>query len=246
VIEKFSISYVPSLTVLSEMKRIRTNPEKKEFSLFAAGNPKHGKMSAERLTEVFGAGTLEALPETEREVLEVAKLYTQDRTSVRIREDAREDILKKEAGNFDVVHFAAHGILNDASPMYSFILLSEGPKGVEDGMLEAWEIMEMDWKTRVAILSACDTARGRIAPGEGVIGLSWALFVAGVPSSLLSLWKVDSASTTQLMLEFHKNLAAQKNSLSRSAQQAALKVLRSDHYSHPFFWAGFALIGNSE
>ncbi len=243
LIENFSISYVPSLTVLSQMKKIHTNRETEEFSLFAAGNPQHGKVSSERLTQVFGGGTLDPLPETEQEVLEVAKFYGRGRSTVLIREQARENTLKKEAGNFDVVHIAAHGILNDASPMYSFILLSDASENFQDGMLEAWEIMEMDWKTRVAILSACETGRGRIAPGEGVIGLSWALFVAGVPSSLLSLWKVDSASTTQLMLEFHKNLAAQKITPARSAQQAALKVLRSENYSHPFFWAGFVLIG---
>src|SRR5690349_24099913 len=94
--------------------------------------------------------------------------------------------------------------------MYSYLLLaqSEGDRN-EDGLLEAWEIKKLNLKADLVVLSACDTARGRVGAGEGMIGLSWALFVAGSPTSVLSQWKVDSGSTTDLMVEFHRQLKAQ-------------------------------------
>ena len=57
-------------------------------------------------------------------------------------------------------------------------MLAPGDKN-EDGLLEAWELMQLDLKADLAVLSACETARGRYGVGEGMIGLTWALFVAG-------------------------------------------------------------------
>ncbi|MDQ3133600.1 MAG: CHAT domain-containing protein, partial [Acidobacteriota bacterium] len=90
-------------------------------------------------------------------------------------------------------HFATHGTLNDSSPMYSHIMLAPGNeksiKGTSDvtgenGLLEAWELMEMNLRADLVVLSACETARGRLTAGEGMIGLSWALFVAGSPTTV--------------------------------------------------------------
>jgi hypothetical protein len=125
---------------------------------------------------------------------------------------AAVETVKAEAGNYDILHFATHGILNDRSPLYSHILLAQAdaakseaqPK--EDGLLEAWEIMQMDLRADLAVLSACETARGRVGAGEGVIGLTWAFFVAGAPTTVVSQWKVRADSTAALMVEFHRLL----------------------------------------
>jgi CHAT domain-containing protein len=110
-------------------------------------------------------------------------------------------------------------------------------------------MMNLELKADLVVLSACETARGRVAEGEGVIGMSWALFVAGCPTAVVSEWKIDSASTTQLMLEFHKHLRMEQHgenhgmSVARSLREAAVKMLRSPEYRHPFYWAGFVTIG---
>src|SRR4029434_607121 len=98
--------------------------------------------------------------------------------------------------------------LNNASPMYSHLALAVGDTN-EDGLLEAWELMQLDLHADLAVLSACETARGRIGAGEGMIGLSWALFIAGVPSVVVSQWKVESAGTRDLMVDFHRTLISQ-------------------------------------
>jgi CHAT domain-containing protein len=141
-----------------------------------------------------------------------------------------------------VLHFATHGVMNNASPLYSHLVLAHSEK--EDGLLEAWELMQMDLQADLAVLSACETARGRYGAGEGMIGLSWALFVAGVPSTVVSQWKVESASTRDLMLQFHRRLQSGKTSKAEALRQASLSLLKNPATSHPFYWAGFVLVGD--
>jgi CHAT domain-containing protein len=97
------------------------------------------------------------------------------------------------------------------------------------------------------VLSACETANGRISPGEGVMGTSWAFFVAGTRSMLVSQWKVNSASTSQLMVNFYQALESKQDEQSKKAkslQEATLRLMKDDRYRHPFYWAGFVLVGS--
>jgi CHAT domain-containing protein len=129
--------------------------------------------------------------------------------------------------------------------MYSYLALAHGDTN-EDGLLEAWEIMQLDLKADLAVLSACETARGRFGAGEGMIGLSWAMFIAGVPTTVVSQWKVESASTRDLMIEFHRQslTAKSKPTKAEALRQAALKLMKNPATSHPFYWAGFVLVGD--
>ena len=127
--------------------------------------------------------------------------------------------------------------------MYSHLLLSPGDAN-NDGLLEARELMQLDLHADLAVLSACETARGRFGAGEGMIGLTWALFVGGVPSTVVSQWKVESASTRDLMLQFHRNLETGSRK-AEALRQAALHVMRSPGTQHPFYWAGFVLVGDN-
>ena len=245
LIEQSAISYSPSLTVLREMMaRRKVSPASSydSSSLLALGNPALRQETIERTQFTRGDEKLGPLPEAEREVKTLARLYGSARSEVFIGDEAREDRAKSEAGKFRVLHFATHGIVNNASPMYSYLVLSPG-NAKEDGLLEAWELLNMDLKADLVVLSACETARGRVGAGEGMIGLSWALFVAGTPTTVVSQWKVDSASTTELMLEFHRNRLA-SNSKAQSLRKAMLKLLNGNQYKHPFYWAPFVVVGD--
>ena len=255
LIEQSALSYAPSLSVLREIRRSRkASPPSggmKNTTLLAFGNPTFGDRPSERAKTVLrGGATLEQLPEAENEVKSLAQLYGAGQSRVYTGAEARERRAKEEAGKFSVLHFATHGVLNDASPMYSHIVMSQGDTGGEDGLLEAWEIMKLDLNADLVVLSACETARGRVGAGEGMIGLTWALFVAGSPSTLVSQWKVDSAATKLLMLDFHRGLrlgtgvSRTRESKSEALRQAALKMMRSGDYGHPFYWAGFIMVGD--
>ena len=256
MLEDYALSYAPSLTILREMARLRLRNKdlpaiKAGQTLLAMGNPVLATATSERAKLTYRDEKLAPLPEAAREVKTLESLYSRQRSKVFVGANAAEDRFKAQAGEFQILHLATHGLLNDTNPMYSHLLLSPGgPNGKEDGLLEAWEIMDLDLHADLAVLSACETARGRITSGEGVIGLTWAFFVAGVPTTVVSQWKVESTSTTELMLAFHrarKAAAEQGPSPFRTAQalqRAELQLLRNPRYSHPFYWAGFVVMGD--
>lgn len=270
LLEQYALYYAPSLSVLREMERraaaqsvahhlraAGTHPSAQEPAgnknaqpeLLALGNP---KLSGETITKVriiHRDEPLSPLPDAEKEVNFLGRLYGPGNSRVLIGEQAQEATVKAEAGKYEILHFATHAVLDDRNPLYSRIILSRADGDVqEDGLLEAWEIMKLDLDAELAILSACQTARGRVAAGEGVIGMSWALFVAGSPAAIVSQWKVDSARSAELMIEFHRNLRQKQRdsrltyTRSESLRQASLKLLHGP-YNHPAYWAAFILIG---
>ncbi len=245
MIEDAAISYAPSLTVLREMTK-RRKVEAAHASpptLLALGNPTVGSETLKRAALTLRDGKLEPLPEAEQEVKALGRLYGASRSKVYIGAEAREDRVKGEASSARILHFATHGILNNASPMYSHLALAEGGAG-EDGLLEAWELMQLNLHADLVVLSACETARGRIGAGEGMVGFSWAMFMAGVPSIVVSQWKVDSAGTRDLMINFHRGLIS-SGAKSAALRQAALKVMKNPETSHPFYWGGFVIVGDA-
>jgi CHAT domain-containing protein len=251
LIEDAAISYAPSLTVLREMSKQRKKREADTAAptLLAFGNPRIGKETNEPAAAALRDIKPDSLPEAEQEVKALRRVYGAPRSKVYIGAEAREDRAKLEAGPARVLHFATHATLNNAAPMYSRLLLSPGGAG-EDGLLEAWELLQLDLKADLAVLSACETARGRFGAGEGMIGLSWAMFVAGVPATVVSQWKVEAASTRDLMVSFHRMLTTQTRAArvratkAEALRQAALKLMRNPDTSHPFYWAGFVLVGD--
>jgi len=131
------------------------------------------------------------------------------------------------------------------------LLLGEGQgeglnprKGVGDGLLKAEEIVDLKLNAELVALSACDTAQGKIT-GDGVVGLSRALISAGVPSVLVSLWKVDDNATAFLMREFYQNWQ-KSGDKALALRQAMLATKQKQNYSHPRYWAAFTLIGEAE
>lgn len=248
LLDDFVVSYAPSLSVLREMRRKRTTSfqSKPAYDLLALGNPDLNVLEVAKLS-LLRAEDFGPLTSAEEEVNTIGQLYGRNRSRILVRERATEEEAKAGAEKYRLLHVAAHAVLDDRNPMYSRIMLSREEKR-EDGMLEAWELMKLDLKAEMVVLSACQTARGRVGAGEGMIGMSWALFVAGSPAVVVSQWKVDSDRTSELMIEFHRNLVRNGRrgaamSKAEALRLAALK-LRHGRYNHPFYWAGFVLIGN--
>jgi CHAT domain-containing protein len=102
--------------------------------------------------------------------------------------------------------------------------------------------MEMSLPADLAVLSACETGRGRVSQGEGLVGLSWAFSVAGCPTTIVSQWKVDSRSTSRLMRRFPRDLSDGRPTAD-ALRAAALAVKADPLYAHPFYWAGFVVMG---
>jgi len=263
LVENHPLFYAPSLTVLREMMRresavstgnaSKETPERNansEPSLFAVGDPTISRGATDGLKAAPKGARLGPIPETRTEVALLGSLYGHSRSELLVGDQATEDKAKADMSHFKVLHFATHGILDEQDPLYSYIVLSRAAGSTEDGLLEAREIMAMSLTADIAILSACETARGRISTGEGVIGMAWALFVAGCSTTVASQWSVESESTTKLMIEFHRALLAdnrQSGRIGKAAEalrEAQLKLLKTQTYSHPFYWAGFIVVGD--
>lgn len=245
LLQESAVSYAPSQTALREMRRAR--PTGAGLRLLAVANP---------------AGSVPPLPTTEALARRLARLYGPALSKVYVGAQATEERVKKEARGFDLIHVSAHGILDDDDPLYSRVELAGaggpdtprpkagGGGSAEDGMLEAWEIMDLELDARLVVFSACHTARGRVGDGEGIVGLTWTVFLAGVPASVVSQWAVDEEATSELMYLFHESLLKGRGPepgrphKAESLRQAALKLLGSPRFAHPYYWAGFILVGD--
>ena len=228
VIDRFSLSYAPSASALAQMNAAAKARGKKKALVLS--NPARSD-SREDFPD---------LPGTARLATELPPVYGKDATLVLAGEAATEHTLKKRAGDFDILHCAVHGVFDAAAPLQSHLRLAPGDG--EDGLLEAREIMDLRINASVAVLAACETARGGEDAGEGVIGMSWAFFLADCPAVVASQWKVDSASVSELSLGFHRQLATGVPAAS-AMQHAMIALRKTREYRHPFYWAPFVVIG---
>jgi CHAT domain-containing protein/tetratricopeptide (TPR) repeat protein len=167
------------------------------------------------------------------------------------------DTLSQHARPSCILHVAAHARVNDASPWHSGFLLaapeSDSQAGdlsvgqqravPDDTFLRAWEIARSQLPYDMAVLAGCETAAGRATNGEGVLGLTSAFLSAGVPVVVSSRWPVEDWATAVLMEHFYDGLAAGKP-VASALRDAQLEVRSHERTSHPFYWAGFAVVGD--
>jgi CHAT domain-containing protein len=132
--------------------------------------------------------------------------------------------------------------------MESAIVL--GKSADDDGMLYARELVDMDLQAELVVLSACNTGLGQPVNGEGIVGLTWALFVAGTPSSVVTQWKVTDDAMNKLMLEFYRQMRLSGTngqpaiSKAEALRRAHLSLMKNDAYKHPYHWAPAVLVGD--
>ncbi len=193
----------------------------------------------------FGEQGLADLPGTAAEVNAIETLFSKyhfDRT-VLARENANEVSLRREPlSRYQYLHFATHGVVDEERPELSRIYLRKGE--ADDGLLYSGDLYNLELNADLVTLSACQTGLGKISKGEGVIGLSRALTYAGARRMMVSFWRVSDASTSQLMQDFYKSLLGSNGrNPGENLRDAKLKMISSDAYAAPYFWAPFVLIG---
>jgi CHAT domain-containing protein len=160
--------------------------------------------------------------------------------------DASEEIFKQLAVGSHIIHLATHATLDDEDPLKSKLVFSEG-NADEDGLLNVYEIYNLDLAARMVVLSACNTGAGKLNRGEGIMSLARAFFYAGVQNLIMTLWTVSDIQSTELMLGFYRQLIAGRSTES-ALRKAKLEFLEqaSPSYQHPQYWAGYILVGNPD
>jgi CHAT domain-containing protein len=149
----------------------------------------------------------------------------------------------------DVIHLATHAIIDETYPIRSKLLLAKSTtdlSGEESGILQAYEIFRLNLsRTKLVVLSACQTGIGKYYADEGMIGLSRAFIAKRIPLVVASLWAVDSSATARLMIAFHKHRKLDAPQTALALRRAQLEMLTSSNDSDrlPRNWAAFVAIG---
>ena len=163
-----------------------------------------------------------------------------------VAEKATKKQLLKDINQYKIVHFSTHGILDEAASERSYLAFSTTPKDttLEESQLTAAEIFNLKIPAEMVVLSACRTAVGRLYRGEGIMSLARSFRYAGARTLVASLWNVDDTQTPNLMAFFYENLkkGLSKSSALTNAKRQYLTTVSHDK-AHPFYWAGFLLIG---
>jgi CHAT domain-containing protein len=165
--------------------------------------------------------------------------------------------------DFNVVHIASHFIFSSAKEDASFIILGDGSKlSVADIADGPYQFSDVDLLT----LSACDTGINAEFPdGLAVEGLATKAQYMGARSVLATLWSISDGSTAIFMQSFYQLRRDKSLTKAEALRAVQLKFIRSElngsnlpiqlqtnryadslmpNYQHPFFWAGFILLGN--
>jgi CHAT domain-containing protein/tetratricopeptide (TPR) repeat protein len=156
--------------------------------------------------------------------------------------DATRALLEAEGRRARLIHLAAHGQFRRDAPLFSHIALDDGP-------LTTADVFNLDLCAWHITLSACETGRSEVGGGDELAGLTRAFLYAGAAGLLVSQWRVDDASTAALMTRFYQGLAEGKGRAEalRAAQCAFVSgEMPQDDRRHPFFWAGFQIIGDNQ
>jgi len=186
------------------------------------------------------------LPETEDEVLAIARLFAVDPKppDVLLNLKANEASLRQSPlQDYRYLHFATHADLPGRVQgiREPFLLLGQvGNEGQDNGFLTLSKVLGLKLNAEMVVLSACVTGRGKVMEGEGVVNFSRAFQHAGAQSVLVSLWEVASLEAVEFMTEFYRHL---KEGTPRSeALKLARRTIKAK-YPQPFFWAVFILHG---
>jgi len=183
------------------------------------------------------------IPGVKDEVKMISRMIKSD---IYIDESATENNFKKLAGNYDILHLAMHTIVDNENPMYSKLAFTQNVDSFEDGFLNTYEIYNMKYNARLAVLSSCQTGYGKLQKGEGVMSLARGFMYAGCPSIIMTLWQVSDRSGARLMKDFYRSLKNGKDKTS-SLRDAKLEFLRKADQlkAHPYFWSTYVIIGNA-
>jgi len=158
-------------------------------------------------------------------------------------ETAVKNALKQKR---EVIHLAVHGLSHskDDPELAALIFLPDKQSG-QDGLLETPEIVRLNLRSDLVVLSACETAVGELQGEEGISNLSRSFLLAGAESVTSTLWSVDDAFSATLMKHFYQELAkgTPKATALENAQRYVLKHFAGT--AAPWYWAGYVMEGNA-
>jgi len=253
LIKDYKIAYAPSISSLREIiQRKKSNGPKPRMDILAFGDPFFGPWEAEdNRSDIFqsyytsDAFNFFRLKYSGFEIDKISSLFKERKRRIFRREEAsKEQLINHRLGDYKIIHFATHSIIDEDIPARSSIVLSLDEDLTQDGFLQMREIYNLKLNSDLVTLSSCQTGLGKFIKGEGIEGINRAFFYAGASSVLMSLWAVNDQASYQLMERFYFHLCS-SDSIMNALRKAKLELIDSNTLSHPYYWAGFIVSGKA-
>jgi len=224
LIQDVSLLYAPSASIYA---RLRGRPVEKGSGPLILGDPTGG------------------LPAATAEAKSVARTW---KTRPLLGPAASEEALRELAPAASLIHIASHGVIDHDNPLFTHLVLAPSPDRPKDpnadGRLEIHEIASQLRlaRTELVVLPACNSGEGPRTRGEEITSLARAFLLAGAHSTVTTSWEVDDQASANLMVDFERRLA-EGDRESDALRDAQIHVMERTEWSHPWYWAGFALHG---
>ena len=233
LIEKHTIATAPSIQVLDLLYQRKQHNQGLVKDVLIVGNP---IMPTKPLQPGENPPEEHNLPGAEQEAKQIAEIFN---TKALIGNAATETTIVQKMPQAKIIHLATTALPNNEQGLDSALALA--PSSKDDGWLTSEEIINLNLKAELVVLSGNDTAIGKVT-NDGVIGLSRSFLTAGATSVIGSLWCVSDMATAFLMTEFYQELS--KNPDKAAALRQAM-LITMKKYPNPINWAAFTLIGDS-
>lgn len=259
LISDFEISYSPSASLSVEGRKAREPDDSGSFlglapvfadremkgTLFETSPKIGGTQNVATTREIRLDGKAHpALPESEREVREIVRLFEDSKRPAKgyLHRSAAESVLRDhEIGSYRFIHLATHALIDENTPKLSGILFAGGDT-INDEVLYTGEVYNLNLNADLVVLSACESGLGKVVRGEGILGLTRGLLYAGSNNIVVSLWQVADKSTADLMVEFYRGILGGE-AYSSALRRAKLSMIKAGKYAYPLEWAPFVLVG---
>jgi CHAT domain-containing protein/tetratricopeptide (TPR) repeat protein len=245
LVERNPISYAPSASSFAFLRQ-SAKESRPSTDVLAVGSPllRRSGGAEERSAPLEWVSLLKPLPHSGAEIRRVEDAFEPFGRRLEGGAATEPAVQKAALGRKAILHFATHALIDEEHPERSGLALSPGPEG-SDGILQTREVYGLDLDAALVTLSACQTALGREATGEGMVAMSRAFFYAGARAVAASLWNVSDRSTAALMTSFYDGIRE-----GRSIDLALAEAKRSflsgpPEWQHPYYWAPFVVTGHA-
>jgi CHAT domain-containing protein/tetratricopeptide (TPR) repeat protein len=248
LLETRDVTYMPSAVLLlrGAMQKASATRLPWQQQLVGFGDPAVIGGGESSLTSAPRGEISGSLPASGEEIRGIARMSA-GRTKLFLGADDRKQTFFASAhSGAALLHVSTHAVADMDDPERSRLLFSPDEPGQPNNYLFLKELYDLDLRgASLATLSACDTERGRLVPGEGIQAFSRALLAAGSRSALTTLWRVPDEPTSQFMQHFYFYLLKKHQSKAEALRLTKLEFLHSGtELSHPRYWAAFVLNGD--
>jgi CHAT domain-containing protein len=201
---------------------------------------------AQRSASEAGVGELMRLHFSRQEADEIARLAG-DKSNLKAVDFAasRTMATNEQLGDYRIVHFATHGLINNHHPDLSGIVLSlvDEQGRPQNGFLRLYDIYNLKLNADLVVLSACQTALGKEIKGEGLVGLTRGFMYAGAPRVVASYWRIDDRATADIMKRFYSAMLKDGLRPAAALRAAQVSMLQDKRWQSPHYWAAFTVQG---